>query len=312
MKGLEESKKFYLDAGKDMIHNLFPDYESRICVGLVGHGSECFGFDDEISRDHDFLTGFAMWLTKEDEEQIGFKLTREYNKLQQEYTNGAKEKHLSVGGYNSQGVQTIGEFYKRYTGYEGAPKTWQDWLYIDSEFLAEATNGEIFRDDLKEFTSIRSEILNMMPEDVRLKKIASCAIKMAQTGQYNFYRCLEHKEDGAAMLALSDYVKSACQMIYLLNKKHCPYYKWMIKGVRSLDILSNLADPLEFLLTSENDNYGKNVKKEIIEDISLAVAKEIKNQGIGSAEGSYLEPYGYSIIKNIKNSEIRNLHILIG
>ena len=40
-----------------------------------------------------------------------------------------------------------------------------------------------------------------MPEDVRAKKIGSCALKAAQSGQYNYARCIKHGEDGAAMLA---------------------------------------------------------------------------------------------------------------
>ena len=128
MKGLEEAKKFYETAGREMIARSFPDYENRIAVGLVGHGSECFGFDDDISRDHDFETGFCLWLTREDEERIGFKLTRAYDKLKAEYC-GVELAHTSVIGANSQGVSRIGDFYRRYTGRDGAPENWRDWLY---------------------------------------------------------------------------------------------------------------------------------------------------------------------------------------
>ena len=59
MKGLELSEKFYLEHGAPMIHSDFPEIESMIAVGLCGSGSECFGFDDEISTDHDFEPGFC-------------------------------------------------------------------------------------------------------------------------------------------------------------------------------------------------------------------------------------------------------------
>lgn len=64
MKGIEQARKFYTEVGIKMIADEFGDYQNRIAVGLVGHGSECFGFDDEVSRDHDFEVGFCMWLTK--------------------------------------------------------------------------------------------------------------------------------------------------------------------------------------------------------------------------------------------------------
>ncbi len=311
MKGLEEAKKFYETAGKEMIAREFKEYEGRIAVGLVGHGSECFGFDDVLSRDHDFETGFSLWLTREDEEKIGFKLTRAYDKLKAEY-NGTELSHTSVIGANSQGVLRIEDFYRRYTGREGAPSDWRDWLYTESSYFAEATNGEVFRDDLGVFSKIRDDILTGMPEDVRLKKIAARCVRMAQTGQYNYGRALAHGEEGAAALALDDFVRNAVETIFLLNKRHCPYYKWMFRAMRTLEKLSDLCAPLEFLLTAENDEQGKKVKSEIIEDVALAISNELREQNLSDAKDNYLEPHGFSVQKRIKTAEIRNLHILVG
>ncbi len=311
MKGLDESKRFYEEYGIKMLSDDFPEYAPRIAVGLVGHGSECFGFDDEVSRDHDFQTGFCMWLTGEDEQKIGFRLTRAYDKLRETCGLG-RVSHLSVAGANSQGVQTIGEFYKRYTGREGAPTDPKDWLYTDSEYFAEATNGEVFRDDLGIFSEIRERILHGMPDDVRLKKLAASVLRMAQTGQYNYARCLAHGEEGAAMLALTEFVKNACQVFFLLEGKHCPYYKWMFRAMKELTNFGEYADVLQFLLTSDNDEGGKRVKCEIVEDIARAVILELKKREIADCEGNYLEPFAYAIIKRIKSAELRNLHILIG
>ena len=308
MKGLEEARKFYEEAGAEMISRNFGEFENRIAVGLVGHGSECFGFDDQTSRDHDFETGFCLWLTKDDEEKIGFRLMRAYDKLVKS-VNGERADRVVENGF--QGVFVTGDFYRRYTGCDGAPKTWQDWLYTNSAYFAEATNGEVFRDDLGEFTKIRNEILHGMPEDVRIKKIGSCALKAAQSGQYNYARCLAHGEEGAAMLALFEFVTNAIELAFLLNRKHCPYYKWALRSMDGLDKFAELKQPLEYLLTADNDKAGQSVKKAIVEDISLALANEINAQFDLGVEGGFLEPYAYAIQKRIKNSDIRNLHIVL-
>lgn len=308
MKGLEEARKFYEEAGAEMISRNFGDFENRIAVGLVGHGSECFGFDDQTSRDHDFETGFCIWLTKDDEEKIGFRLMRAYDKLVKS-VNGERADRVVENGF--QGVFVTGDFYRRYTGCDGAPKTWQDWLYTNSAYFAEATNGEVFRDDLGEFTKIRNEILHGMPEDVRAKKIGSCSLKAAQSGQYNYARCLAHGEEGAAMLALFEFVTNAIELAFLLNRKHCPYYKWALRSMDGLDKFAELKQPLEYLLTADNDKAGQSVKKAIVEDISLALANEINAQFDLGVKGGFLEPYAYAIQKRIKNSDIRNLHIVL-
>ena len=308
MKGLELSLKFYKEYGEKMISEQFPDYKDRIAVGLVGHGSECFGFDDEISQDHDFEPGFCLWLTDEDYNAFGFKLFRAYSKLPSEF-EGFKLKEKSLLGNTSKGVMTISEFYRQYTGRSGAPETLEDWIYTPSHYLAEATNGEVFSDPQGEFTRIRNEIKNGMPEDARLKKIASSAFYLAQYGQYNYERCLAHGEIGAAALALSEFVKKGIEMIYLINKEHMPYYKWAFRGAKRLEILSQSVAILEELIISANSDTVK--AKNGIEEFCALVVAELRRQGISASDSDYLESHAYNINERIADHRLRNMPIML-
>jgi hypothetical protein len=308
MRGIELSRAFYEEYGKPMLENEFSEYLDRIAVGLVGHGSECFGFDDEISTDHDFEPGFCIWLTDDDEQKIGFKLFRAYSKLPKEYM-GIKCLEKSALGSKEKGVHTVSEFYYAYTGRRGAPECWQDWLYTPSHYFAEATNGEVFHDPLGEFSRIRDIIKNGMPEDVRLKKIASCALKAAQSGQYNYKRCISHGEFGAARLALDEFVRNCAEIVFLLEKRHAPYYKWVFRAMRDLPRLSSLSERLEKLITLPSDETL--IAELEIEAISAEIIAEFKDQNITEATCNYLESHAYSINDMIGNNEIRNLHILL-
>ncbi len=304
MKGLELSHNFYLEYGKPMIERDFSAVANRIAVGLVGHGSECFGFDDDVSCDHDFDAGFCIWLTDADERDFGFKLFRAYSKLPREY-KGYTMVQKSLFGSDHKGVHTISEFYSRYTGCSGAPQTNEQWLGIPDFYLAEATNGEIFCDPLGEFTSIRNQILTGMPQDIWYKKIASKALTMAQTGQYNFARCLSHGEQAAAQVALSQFAESATQMIFLLNRRYAPYYKWLFRAGRNLPVLGDRVQGLEKLITDISLNNAQ--KTDIIESVCADIIIELKNQNLTDINSDYLEPHAYSVNERIKDSNIRNI-----
>lgn len=81
MKGLDLARDYYIQCGRPMIQEKFESYASHITVGLCGEGSECFGFDDEISKDHDFGPAFCMWLDREVMEKTGERLIAEYEAL---------------------------------------------------------------------------------------------------------------------------------------------------------------------------------------------------------------------------------------
>lgn len=310
MKGLEICKSFYEEYGKAMLHEQFPEYEGLIAVGLVGSGSECFGFDDGISRDHDFEAGFCLFLPDEDiiDRQTAFQLERAYSKLPKEYM-GLKRSILSPVGSNRHGVIRMSDFYLEKVGSANGDLTVSQWFNTPEFYLAEATNGEVFRDDCGAFTLIRNKLLNM-PEDIRLKKLAGNLLLMAQSGQYNFKRCLDHGEPAAAQLAVNEFVQSAMKTVFLLNKKYMPYYKWSFRALRELERLGNLADSFEFLLTSANDSETAETKYFIIEDIASMVIAELQNDEITKAVCGDLEKHAYSVNDFIKDSEIRNMNVL--
>ena len=109
MRGLELSRAFYEECGREMLEREFGDYIDRIAVGLVGHGSECFGFDDDVSKDHDFAPSFCIWLTNEDEKLFGFKLFRCYSKLPRKFRGEVTSRPSLLGDDGRGGVRIFRE-----------------------------------------------------------------------------------------------------------------------------------------------------------------------------------------------------------
>ena len=312
MKGLELSQKYYEEYGKEMIHSQFPELESVIAVGLVGSGSECLGYDDDISKDHDFEPGFCIFIpdNADIDDRTIFKLERAYAKLPNEFHGFKRQKMSPVGG-NRHGVMRAGDFYESKTGRRDGNLSLSDWLSIPEHYLLEATNGKVFRDDEGSFSEIRARLMQM-PEDVRIKKLAGNLLLMAQSGQYNFMRCVSHGESGAAQLALSEFVNSTMACAFLLGGRYMPFYKWRFRALRELPLLSGVASSLEQLLTTPNTPETANEKQFIIEEIASQIITVLNERRITKAICGDLEKHAYSVNDCIKDNNLRNAGILYG
>lgn len=310
MKGLELSRKYYEEYGIPMLEKEFADTRQYLAVGLVGSGSECLGYDDEISQDHDFEPGFCIFLPDESvvDRKEAFRLERAYAKLPKEFEGFTRSQMSPVGG-SRHGVIRTSEFYQDKTGVANGELGKLDWLHVPTYALLEATNGEVYEDNYGEFTKIRERLMEM-PEDVRLKKLAGHLLLMAQSGQYNYLRIAGHGEKNAAQMAIYEFIKHTVEVIFLLNHEYCPYYKWSFRAMRSLLVLSDLDYSFYILMTSNNEGSNPQEKYQLIEEICGKVIAFLTEQGMTKATCGDLEKHAYSVNDSIEDSEIRNLNIL--
>ena len=297
-----------------MIEEKFPAYRGKIAAGLVGDGSECFGFDDEISQDHDWGPAFCLWLTEEDYRAIGAVLRNEVNKLPREFA-GFKAREESFWGTGRTGVFEIGEFYKRFIGFNHVPDGLREWQAIPEENLAAATNGKIFMDPVGEFTAFRERLKKFYPEDLRLKKIASRCMTMAQSGQYNYIRCIRRAEYVAARLAEARFINDTISMVFLLNKQYKPFYKWMHRALRGLPVLGDTAYELFLdLVTKHEHESGEAIcKKKIdcMEEMARLVIEELRKDGLSDSESDFLLDHGPIVQAKIKDARIRDMNVWV-
>ena len=310
MKGLELSRAYYESFGAPMLRAQFPELLPQIAVGLFGSGSECFGFDDAVSPDHDFEPGFMILLPGEDtvDRRAAFALERAYAKLPKEFMGFSRSLTNPVGGPRRGVLRTADYFTERIGSPDGVLTTSQ-WLSMPETALAEAVNGEIFFDGSGEVSRVRARLAHW-PEDVRKKKLAGSLLMMAQAGQYNYARCLRHGEAGAAQLAAFEFTRHAMRVVFLLNGAYEPFYKWSFRAMRALKKLSLEAELFEYLITTDNDGDMADAKQDVIEGIAADVIDELQNQGLTQAVCGDLEKHAYSVNDMIADGEIRNLHIL--
>jgi len=255
---LERCHTFYKQYGRQMLRENFPDYADRIAVGMVGEGSDCFGFDDEISSDHDYGVGFCMWVTSSDFSKIGDRLQSAYEKLVDKVAfDGSVDKFLQ----GRRGVFSINEFYNRLLGtnvdYESGwlseQENIQRLLGTVEEFrLAQAVNGAVFEDTFGVFTTVRRHLGKYYPEDVWRSKIAQSMHDFSQYAQSNYARMMTRGDGLTALVCVGKACEATMDLAYLLERKYAPYYKWKRKGLEQIAVGDTKLPGVKFTASAES------------------------------------------------------------
>ena len=322
--GMQLAQSYWQTYGKALLDQpKFAKYKNRIAAGLVGHGSECYGFDDKISRDHDFGPGFCLWLTDEDYAEIGADLQNAYDALPQRYAGFGSRKETprakSCEISKRVGVFRISEFFENLTGFPTAPSQNEPhlWLSLSESTLAAATNGKIFADPLGEFSKARQSF-KLMPDDVRISLISRRLGMISQAGQYNFPRMIARKDASAAWLSINEFERATASLVFLLNNPvtagYLPYYKWQFAALRKLSNrmasrLPEVCSKLESVMRlssaacfggdgSGGDGFGEGGKgaglaqkqvTQIIDSICEDIVRELQYQGLSDCSETFLE-----------------------
>ena len=318
--GLKMSEVFFEEYGLPMLEKKFPEYTDQIAAGLVGQTSECFGYDDYISRDHDYAPGFCLWLPEELRKKIGDDLEKAYEELPVEDfilnhradVGMAEPSNIMTGArLHRVGVHSIEEFYYEHTGMTHAPVTTQDWLATPQMHLAEAVNGKVFRDPSGEFTKIRNVWAGYYPEDILKKKVAADLAMAGKTGQFNYSRSIKRGDIGAAYFCVTEFIYKITAALFLLNGRYMPYYKWRFRAMNEFTTLSSVQKPLIKLsqMSEEEESLGK---VNVIEEISGEIVKELVKRGWSSGYSDYLLDNAKLVMKTISDTEIASWNVFVG
>lgn len=309
MKGMDLSRRFY-DHCRPALMDKMPDVMALAAIGLVGEGSECFGMDDELSRDHDFGPGFCIWLPLDLLCKKNDEIERVLADLPAEFAGRPSRLAPRLRG-GRVGPLPLERFYSFFTGLDHAPASWREWMNIPEERLAAVTNGQVFEDNAGNFTAWRLKLLDYYPRDVWLKKLATRVMIMGQAGQYNLPRTLKRNAPSAAMLAMARFVEAALSMVFLLNRRYMPFYKWAPVMVADLAVLGSETDELLKKLAAHPLRGPMDIDAaEMIEDYCVASAAKLRAFGLSEERDSFLWAHGPQIMAHVREPEIRALDLL--
>ncbi|MBO4416477.1 MAG: DUF4037 domain-containing protein [Lachnospiraceae bacterium] len=308
---IEASRRFYEERAARMIKVKFPQYESRIAAGIAGEGSECFGYDDFMSRDHDFGTGVCLWLTDGDMQKFGAELKSAYDELYDNFVKEHPESGLTERLRERRGVMTIHDYYSNILGIDCDTQNCvisdNEWQAMDHNCIATAVNGEVFRDDQGVFTAFRNLLLKYYPDHIWKIRIANELHRFSAAMQVNYARCMSRGDVVAARICQTEGLESAMQLYFLMKREYPPYYKWTFRRLEEIDRSEsgNKYSKLIRAFSELNCDLGSWAGKtyspdtlntedpmiKITEKIAARIVAMLKSRGFTRRSDPYLERY---------------------
>ena len=308
MNGLQLSREYFVSVAEPKLKLDFPALHPHLAAGLAGNGSECFGYDDEISRDHDWGADFYIWVEDEDSGSIPALQSWKDELMKSSPPSSARER----SEYGARvAVMTCSSFYSGLIGASGRPETLNEWLRAPEENFAMAVNGEVFADGPGTFTRTRNALLSYYPEDIRLKRIAAKLMALAQTGQYNLLRTSLRDDRVTLRTIVSRFTDAAIALVFLLNKVYRPYYKWAYRALGGLPLLgAETARTLREIADVGGFDQGAISELTCLaERLCATFAAELGKQYLSGSDDSFLAAHAEEVRKRIKSGSLRDLPV---
>ncbi|CEJ93191.1 hypothetical protein VHEMI08800 [[Torrubiella] hemipterigena] len=258
---LELCGDFFRQVVKPILDNELPAL--KYGAALIGPGSEVYGFDTEMSMDHDWGLRVFLFLTDEDASQgdaitelLGNKLpttwegfpgaietlttTSTVRQMEDDKATRPLKHHVTP--------ITLGKFCLAQLAYDftARPPTAAEWLSIPSHALREMVCGAVYHDATGQIALLR-RTLAWYPRDVYLYMLAAGCQRIGQESHLMPRAGYAGSELGSAIIA-SRLVRDIMNLCFLLEKQYAPYAKWFGAGFSRLECGSEL-EPL--LLTAQ-------------------------------------------------------------
>jgi len=235
--GLGLARRFFEQVVEPLVQAAF---DLPFAAALIGDGSEVLGFDDSISRDHEWGPRVLLFLSGADHPRraaaildlLEAGLPDRFEGCPVRFPDQDRITRLDIdgglGGSESHGVEvhTLAGWIRRQLGADLAHRDplASEWRQLDEQKLLSVTAGEVFRDDLGELDSLRRR-LSFFPLDLRLERMAdlwsNAAAEMPFVG-----RAGDAGDEPGSRILAARLAEQAMRLCFLVDGRYAPYSKW--------------------------------------------------------------------------------------
>lgn len=234
------SRRFFQQIVLPLLNQEFPEVAQTAAFGVFGLGSEAYGRDDVLSRDHHWGLRIDALMPEPVYRDYADRLRSTLPLLlpPQFEGNSLREGHVAGAGLAPESVPA---FLRRSIGLTHPPTTDVEWLGIPEEDIVHIINGEVWHDPDGEFTRIRAQFQGYYPDPVWKRRIAHWCRYYSGMGVYALRRAILRDNELYAATAFGKAIRWGVQLAFLLDRTYFPYDKWLLAAFAGLP---RLADPL--------------------------------------------------------------------
>jgi hypothetical protein len=248
VSGAALSRMYYDEVIGPAIAARWPDMPHA--AGRLGSGSEVLGFDDAVSRDHDFGLRVTLLVPTDVASQVDAYLDLMLPD--------------SFGGYPTRFATTwdpqvrhrvqvddVSTFVASRTGISAATSlSIADWLSLTGQSVLEVIAGPVFVDTAGELTAVR-ERLAWYPDDLWNHVVATDWTRLGQELPF-IGRAADRGDDLGSRVVAARLVDVALHLAHLLERRWPPYAKWTGTSLSRLPNAATVGGPLSRALDARD------------------------------------------------------------
>lgn len=259
MQGIELSRRFYADIVRPWLDRVAPGLQHS--AALIGYGSELLGFDDEMSKDHNWGPRVHLFLSPADVDAHGRGLIDAFSTVAPKHFLGEpigwrSRPHPAASGRWALGAADHGLEIHTIEARLAAGLALESvdaldslrWLGLSEQRLLGFTAGAVFHDDGESLGKVRSA-LAYFPRDVWLYKIACQWRRIGEEQAFVGRTGMVGDEIGSRVIA-ARLVRDMMRMGFLLDRRYAPYPKWFGSAFARLPIAATLSSMLDRVLAA--------------------------------------------------------------
>jgi hypothetical protein len=240
LRGGELARQFHADVVGPLLTRAMPAL--RYAAGRLGSGSDVLGFDDEMSRDHDWGCRLTLLVDEADRAAIPHVSLLLERELPQSYRGLPVRFPVTWDSSVTHKVEiaTVAGFAASRLGVDPTRElSVADWLILTGQSVLEVTAGPVFVDRTADLARVRAR-LNWYPPDIERYVLAAGWNRISQEMPM-VGRTAEHGDEIGSQMLSTRLAGDLMSLAFTLSRRWPPYPKWRGTAFRALPVAADLA-----------------------------------------------------------------------